>query len=288
MRVRPRVVWSARLVLVILIAAYAALLRLDAISQQYDPVATPQWLHRLQVARAGPSALRPAAMAWAPMPRFVHKDGPPTQYRSDPYTYIGYAREMRSFYAAHRREPIFPFATKVWLWLLHDQDKAVSFASAAFAIAAIVLTVLVGAEAFSFWVGAAAAALWAIDFDAVSWSTQGWRDDAFAMMLLLTTWLALRYNRQPTSGHAAAMGVAGGLACLVRITSVSFLVPLFVVLLAAAGRGWRTRLAGVGIATAAVLVVAGPFAFDCWRVYGDPFYSIDTHASAYRTQEGKD
>src|SRR5262245_50471986 len=101
-----------------LIAAYGGLLRFDAISAKFDAVAAPAWLHRFESWRAGPSALRPEAMRWEPYPRYEHKDGPPSQYRSDPYTYLQYAREMRSFYAAHYREPIFPFATKIWLWLV--------------------------------------------------------------------------------------------------------------------------------------------------------------------------
>ena len=39
---------------------------------------------------------------------------------------------MTSFYGAHFREPVFPFAVKSYLWLLDDQDVAVSFASATF------------------------------------------------------------------------------------------------------------------------------------------------------------
>jgi hypothetical protein len=287
MRVSGRLARSGRIALVALMAAYGALLRLDAISARYDPVSSPQWLHHLEEARRGPSVLRPAAMFWQPFPRFEHRDGHPTQYRSDPYTYLEYARQMRSFYAAHRREPVFPFATKVWLRLVDGHDTAVSFASASCAVAALVLTVLVGAEAFSFPVGVAAAALWAIEFDAVSWSTEGWRDDAFGAAVLLTTWLALRYRRQPSAWQAVAMGAAGGLTCLVRITSLSFLLPLFAALVVAAGREWRTGLRRIALAFAVALLVAGPFAYNCWRVFGDPLYSIDTHANAYRAEEGK-
>ena len=83
------------------------------------------------------------------MPTYPHRDGTATRYRSDPYTYLQYAREMRSFYAAHRREPLFPFVTKLFLWLLDQQDVAVSFASATFSVLAIVATYLLGATAFS-------------------------------------------------------------------------------------------------------------------------------------------
>src|SRR5690242_9677827 len=114
-RSTARVTRCAKAAVVAIVVFYGALLRLDAISQIYDPVAWPHWLRQLEVSRRGESILRPSGMRWAPSPRFQHHDGPPTQYRSDPYTYLEYAREMHSFYAAHRREPVFPLATKVWL-----------------------------------------------------------------------------------------------------------------------------------------------------------------------------
>jgi hypothetical protein len=283
----PRLALSVRILLVVLVTAYGALLRLDAISEKFDPVQAPQWLHRLELWRVGPSRIRPADMRWEAYPRFVHKDGPPTQYRGDPYTYLQYAREMRSFYAAHRREPLFPFATKVSLWLLHDSDSAVSFASGAFSVLAIVLTFALGAEAFSYWVGLTAAALWAIEFDLITSGTEGWRDDTFVCTVLLTAWLLLLAVRQRTWRIAVALGTAAGAACLVRVTSLSFLVPSFGYLLLVGSGRWLARLRFFAIVAAVTIVVAGPFLFNCWRVYGDPFYSIDVLVHDYRNMEGK-
>jgi hypothetical protein len=247
----------------------------------------PHWLHHLEVAMSGPPALRPVSMTWERELRYPHKDAVPSQYRSDPYTYLQYAREMRSFYAAHRREPLFPFATKVWLWLLHDDDSAVSFASAGFSVLAICLTFALGQEAFSYGVGLAAALLWAVEFDVVTSASDGWRDDAFTCAVLLIAWLAIRFDRQATGRRAVALGAAGGLACLVRITSLSLLIPLLVWLVAVAGHGWRLRGRSVGIAAAAALVVAGPYLFNCWRTFGDPLYAINVHANVYRATEGQ-
>ena len=283
----PRLARSAHVVAVLAVMAYGALLRFDAISQRFDPVSTPQWLHRLETARAGRSRLRPAAMSWEMSPRFPHKDGPPSQYRSDPYTYLQYAREMRSFYAAHRREPLFPFATKMSLWLLHDSDAAVSFTSAAFSVAAIALTFMLGAEAFAYAVGLGAALLWAVELDVVTTAADGWRDDAFTCAVLLTAWLALRFDRQPTVRRAVALGAAAGVACLVRITSLSFVVPVLIWLIAVGARGWRQRARSMAIAALVALVVVGPYVFNCWRVFGDPLYSIDVHANVYQTTAGE-
>ena len=47
------------------------------------------------------------------------------------------------------------------------------------------------------------------------------------------------------------------------------------------------RLPRLGIAIAVLLVTAGPFLFNCWRVYGDPLYAINVHADIYRESEGQ-
>jgi hypothetical protein len=287
MRLNPGLVRFAWPCALLLVVAYGALLRLDAISAKFDPVVSPWWLHRAQVWRAAPSELRPAAMRWDASPRFAHKDGPPSQYRSDPYTYLQYAREMRSFYAAHRREPLFPFATKVWLWLLHDHDTAVSFASAGFSVLVIALTFALGREMFSPLVGLIAALLWAVESDVIDSGTEGWRDDAFTCAVVLTAWLMLRFGRQPDARRAFALGMAAGAACLVRITALSFVVPGFLYLLVTAGGPWRGRARPIAIAAGVAFALMAPFLINCWRVYGDPLYAINIHADVYRaTAEG--
>jgi hypothetical protein len=280
-------VFFGRALLLVVVVAYGGALRFDAISQKYDPVTAPRWLQRLEVSRSGPSLLRPAQLRWGAYPRVAHKDGPPSQYRSDPYTYLQYAREMRSFYAAHRREPLFPFATKLSLWLLHDSDSAVSFASASFSVLAIVLTFALGAEVFSFWVGVGAALLWAIEADAIHFGTDGWRDDAFTCAVLLSALLMVRYARQPSMQRAVMLGAAAGFACLVRITALSFLVPAFGWLLVSAGRSWRSRVKTLGTSAAVMLLAVGPFLVNCWRAFGDPLYSINVHANVYRATAGE-
>jgi hypothetical protein len=286
MRSLPRLARPARILLVVCCVAYGALLRLDAVSQSFDPVTAPAWVRQLQLSRAGPSALRPARVGWGPHPRFEHKNGPPTQYRGDPYTYLIYARAMRSPYAAHYREPLFPFATKVSLRFLHDSDVAVSFASAGFSILAIVLTFCLGAEVFGYSVGLAAALLVAIEFDVITSSAEGGRDDAFTCAVVGTAWAMLRLSRKPTAWNAALLGAIAGAGCLVRVTALSFLVPGFTYLLFTMTAPWRMRLRTLTIASAVALVVAAPYFVNCWRAFGDPLYAINVHADIYAQTEG--
>jgi hypothetical protein len=104
---------------------------------------------------------------------------------------------MRSFYAANLREPLFPFVTKVFLRLLRNQDVAVSFASAAFSVLAIIGTLAVGWYAFSWPVGLGAALAMAIEYEVVSSGVDGLRDDAFACAAVLSAYVMLRYARVP-------------------------------------------------------------------------------------------
>jgi hypothetical protein len=273
--------------LIVAIVLYAALLRLDAITQQFGPVTHPAWLQALQHHRTGGSRLRPAGLQWPPAEPVPHAGGPPTLYRSDPYTYLKYAREMHFFYAAHRREPLFPFATKVFLALLDQQDVAVSFASAAFSVLTVAATFVLGAMAFSYAVGAGAALLLAIEYDVISWGTGGWRDDAFMFSVVLSAIAFVHYRCQPSARRAGLIGMVAGFACLVRITSLSFLIPAFGYMLLVVRQPWRTRARDVALASAVLAIIVGPFLVNCWRTFGDPLYAINVHADVYRASDGQ-
>ena len=284
----PRELSFVPLVLVGLIILYGAALRLNAITSQYGPVLRPAWLQALQVGAHRPiQVLSPRGVTWTHAPLYPHKDGPPTHYYSDPYTYPQIARQMHSFYGAHYREPIFPFMTKMWLAIAGNQDTAVSLASATFSVLAILTTYLLGAAAFSQGVGLAAAWLMAIEFDVITWGVAGWRDDAFMCAVLFCSWAAVRYRKTPSPGRAVVLGVSAGAACLTRLTSISFLLPLFPFLVLLDRRPWRSRLATIGVACLTASVVVGPYLFNCWRAFGDPFYAINVHTANVLVTEGR-
>ncbi|HEX5473327.1 MAG TPA: glycosyltransferase family 39 protein [Vicinamibacterales bacterium] len=271
--------------LVAAVVSYAAVLRLDAITEIYGPVTRPAIVRSLQQALDVPGRLRPTSFRWNPSPAFPHRDGPPTRYRSDPYTYLEYARSMRHFFAAHRREPLFPFATKVSLRIFADQDVAVSFASAAFGVLAVFGTFLLGRAAFSYAVGLGAAVLLAIEYEVVTWNVGGWRDDAFTCAVVFIALALIAFRRRPDMRSAAIAGLAAGAGCLVRITALSFIVPGLLAVALWHARS-RTAWKGTAVACAVMLVLVGPFLVDCWLVFGDPLYSINVHASVYEAAEG--
>jgi len=273
--------------LIVLVVIYGAFLRFDAITLKYGPVVRPAWLRAVQQTRATQSVLRPDGLTWDPVPKYPHKEGDWTQYAGDSYTYLQYAREMRSFYGAHYREPVFPFATWVALQLLRNQDVAVSFASAAFSVLAIFATYLLGAYAFSRWVGLGAALAMAVEYDLISAGVIGVRDDAFVCAVLLTAWAMLRYSRDPSRGNAIGVGVAAGIACLTRVFAALFIVPGLAFLLFTDRRPWRSRLGTVGVTVLTAAVIVAPYVINCWVVLGDPVPAFNVHAKIYSETEGR-
>ena len=255
------------------VVGYGALLRLDAITMKYGAVSSPRWLRTLQESRHGDSALRPSTLTW---PR---REG---RYISDPYTYLMYARSMPHFYAASPREPVFPFATRVALRLLNDQDVAVSFASAAFSTLCLAAMFLLGRDTFGTAAGLIAALAMAIEYDAISWGTSGWRDDAFTCSVVLVAWTMVRLARRGSTASAIALGVAAALACLVRITSLSFIVPGALVVLFTGALPFRRRLSTMILAGVTATLIVTPYLANCWWAYGDPLYAINVHADVYR------
>jgi hypothetical protein len=159
--------------------------------------------------------------------------------------------------------------------VLANQDVAVSFASAMFAVLAIVATYLLGAAAFSRPAGLAAAAAFAIEYTNISWNIAGWRDDAFTLGVVMFAYALLRTARHPSVGNGILVGVVAAFAVLVRITAASFVLPglLWLLVVPRASRRDRAKLALISAAIAAAL--AAPYIVNCWRVFGNPLYAID-------------
>jgi 4-amino-4-deoxy-L-arabinose transferase-like glycosyltransferase len=299
-RLGPALAWTALAAILI----HGALLRLDAITARYGPVDNKPLVAAVQArSLLPPAAIRPASVAWQPEPLYAHRDGTSTHYRSDPYTYLDAGRNMSSFYGAHFREPVFPFATRIFLALLDGRDVAVSFASAFFSVLAIWLTYVLGAAIWSRPVGLAAALGFSLDYDVITLASAGWRDDAFVVAVVLCAYVMLRWWRvergsarvhrlgrltiSASSLMAIVAGVAGGFAILTRIMAVSFLAAGVAYFVLAPGTPWRRRLASTSLFAATAILVAAPYFVNCWRVYGDPLYTFNVHGEIYSGAEGQ-
>lgn len=272
------------LVLALLITAFAGLLRLDAFVGKYGTLDHPAWARVLthDVAPLG-AHLRPSFIAWTREAR--------PYVGGDPINYLQYGREMRSFYQAHVREPIFLAVTRGFLALLDDQDVAVSFASAAGSILAVLGIYLLGAELVSPIAGLAAALVLAGDFDVITWAPDGWRDDTFMAAVVFAAWAFLRFRRSATGRNAVLLGVTAAVVCLTRITALSFVLPALAWLVIIDCRGCppAERRARAKMAAGALMVMTllvAPYLISCWIATGDPLFAINYHTGYYRYGEG--
>jgi hypothetical protein len=263
-----------------LITLYAALLRYEALVANYAWMGQPAWSATLQryavpVARV----LRPSSIVWGPNRR--------PYVGGDPINYLHYAREMRHFYQAHVREPMFLALTRVSLWLTGNRDIGLSFASAIGGTLAVLATCLLGAAAASRLVGLAAGLALAIELTAVVWSIDGWRDDTFMFFVTLTAWALIRVYHKPTTGRGVAAGIIAAGACLTRLTALSFILPAFLWMILMSPRENRRQMArATAMAGIVGALLVAPYLINCWRETGDPFYAVNYHTIYYRHADG--
>ena len=256
---------------------YAGLLRVDALFKIYGPYDHPRWLAALQPSVR--SAASNLTLNW----RWRRVTEP--YVGGDPVNYLKFAREMRSFYAAHAREPGFPGATRLTLMLTGDADVAVSLTSIGFALLTLGATVALGSAMGSPVAGLAAAAALGIDQSAVYWAVGGWRDEMFAFFAVLSVWAWLRLTHRATYPRAAVAGLVSAGALLTRITSLSFLAPAAIALLIYR-RSEQANLRHVGVAVALATALTAPFMINCAIATGDPFFAINHHTDFYLKREG--
>jgi hypothetical protein len=148
----------------------------------------------------------------------------------------------------------------------------------------VLATYALGLRAFSPAVGFWAALLLAVERRVIALGIQGWRDDAFSFFVVVSAFALVGLLRRPSWPRVASAGLAGGLSCLTRITSLSFLLP---------GLAWLAlppfdarRLRAVAASAGVAAGVLAPYLVACQIAYGDPFYSINYHTGFYRARQG--
>jgi len=266
----------------LLIVLFAALLRLDAFVGKYGTLDHPAWA-RIATHEVAPFAarLRPATVQWTPEAK--------PYVGGDPVNYLKYARQMESFYQPHVREPVFLALTRWSLWLLDCQDAAVSLASAIGSVLAVFATYLLGAALWSPAAGLLASLLLAIEFEAITWAPDGWRDDTFCALVVLAAWALLRLSQRPSFSRSLLAGALCGVVSLSRLTSFTFVLPAFVWIVAAAAPGERRKqLEYVVVAFAVATALVVPYLMSCAIASGDPLLALNYHATYYRHAEGAD
>ena len=101
---------------------------------------------------------------------------------------------MTSFYQPHVREPVF---------LAHDGESGPSRSGRRhqpgvrdrLRSRSIFATFLLGAAVAHALVGLGAALIMAVEYNAITWGVDGWRDDTFSAVFLFAVWGLVRLHR---------------------------------------------------------------------------------------------
>jgi tetratricopeptide (TPR) repeat protein len=196
---------------------------------------------------------------------------------------------MKSFYAAQFREPFYVFVTKQSLKIFGQQDIAVSFGSAFFSVLAVGATYLLGVAAFSWPVGVLGMLLMTIEQEVISLGVDGWRDDTFMFLVLMSAYGFVRLLKKSSFGNAIFTAFACAGACLTRLTSFSFIFPAFLFLaFFSVEPSLQRRLKTIGLSLFLFGIFIAPFLINCAIVYGDPLFSINDNTKFYRARENID
>lgn len=267
--------WAPVAVATALVLA-GALLRVDAL------------LVRSQLVDTSPAALeaherlRPFLPEYRAFYRPNFRDSP---YRADVRSYLDRAATMTpgTFYAPSFREPFYVSLVKLFVWLSGGREIGALLQSLFFSIAVLPLVFVLGGR----WVGRwwAVAALvplvlheWLI-FEAPS----GYRSSAYAFFLLCFAASVFVPEGKPGFARAVLWGVLGAMVSLIRLTGVSFVVPLLLL------AGWDFRKEGgwkaSGVALLTMMILVGPYLVSCYRAHGDPFYAVSFHTEFWLRAE---
>ncbi len=258
-----------------LVTLLAAALRFEALVIRYWGASAPEWA----VAMASDiRALRPGGFEHAPTSR---------PYEGDPFSYLTLARSMGAFYEPSAREPLFPALTRLALSLAGDRDIGINVLSAIGSTLTCVAIFALGVRLLSPWSGLLASLLWAVEWQVISFSVEGWRDDVFSLQVAGCAGALVALHLKPTRRGGILLGIGGGLTLLTRLSALTFLIPgLLSAVLLPSPAPRRDRLGAALTAMLGMVLLAGPFMMACAFGFGDPFYAVNVHAAFYRNRAG--
>jgi len=199
----------------------------------------------------------------------------------DPSGFYDLARQMHHPYQSGYREPVQIGLIKVSMMFFGERPSSVLIPTLVASVALIVVVFWVGRAIFSLPVGLAAAALVAFNHHLIRSAAKGYRLELFAGLVLVYVCVLFACERWGLRKRLLVAGVLGGLLLLVRITTLTLLVPALAFFV------WReyrrtARLRKVLAWSALSLVISlallAPYLVECWRVYGRPLWAIDCHA----------
>ncbi len=198
------------------------------------------------------------------------------------------ARDMHHPYQSRHREPVHILLIKGSLALFGDRPASVLIPTLVASVLLIVVTFLFGWAVFGLPVGLGGAALVATNHNLIAFAARGYRLELFAALILAYVYVLFVAQRWRMRNRLVVAGVVGGLLLLVRITTVTLLVPALALFV------WRERkqvehqrklVAWAVVSLLIGLALLAPYLVECWRVYGRPLIAVDRHAQWWAEAE---
>jgi hypothetical protein len=204
---------------------------------------------------------------------------------TDTLGYMTLARHLQSPYDTGTREPLYIWMLAGWSALAGMGEWQVRLLSLMCSLG-LIAAAYVFFRAYTGRVVLAALVAWLLSRNSylVGLSVRGLRDEVFALLVLAVAAAVFApHRRLSLRGQAALLALAGAAAQLLRLTSLTFILPL--TLLWTWQRGWRKSWAPAAGALLFVVVVFVPHLAHNSRTFGDPFYSANLHAKFFRNTE---
>jgi len=184
-------------------------------------------------------------------------------------------------FAPYIREPFFIwFIRSTFLIVGNRTDTALRFLTVILSLCVIPATYYAGKRWFDSFPAFLAALFSTVNPYFVSMSVRGLRMElSILSVLLLLTCLAQLSEKDKWS--AVRLGIAAGVCALIRITSLSFAIPLTLYF------GFRNKMKPLSLALSLGIpfILISPHLYFNYKARGDPLFSSNIHAQYYRNRE---
>ncbi len=258
-----------------LLVAYGTLLRFDALLV-HSRLAIED-----ESAAAVHHAIRPLLPSYG---LFQESSAPEDPYRADVRSYLDRASSLTlgRFFGASFREPFYIVLVQLFLALSGGRELGILIASAFFSVAVLPLVFfLVSSMAGRWWATAALIPLVLHEWLILEAPT-GYRMSAYAFFILAFTGWSFLHEKRRWWSHALIAGVLAAAVCLIRLSALSFVLPLLLL------RAWDEkprRGAYAAVSFAVLISLVGPFLLSCYLAHGDPFYAVSFHTTFWLDAE---
>jgi hypothetical protein len=202
----------------------------------------------------------------------------------DAAVYRSLAMRSSAFYDSGFREPLFVFMVKLYTKLFGNEPLTLRYFTVFLSTVSILLIYKTGQELFdSQLIGLLSATFIGFNAYFIFMSIRLLRLELFIIAILLFFYTLFICKRQNYARYVF-IGIVGGLVCLTRITSLSFVIPLIVFAF------WREKISLVKLLIPVLLIIVMvlPHFIHNKNKFGSYTYSVDIHAKWYRNQEFKD